>query len=146
MLGSSNTYTFPFLRQIKSENIVIIFEACYSGGMIDGANDLKKTGRIIMTATKEDETSYGFFLKKSWLFPYYLLKGLRGRADKNCDGFITVEEAFEYAKFYTIRRSTIYAYLLFIFHRALFIQHPQIYDGWPSEGNNKEELKLICKK
>lgn len=129
--------------EIQSENLVIIFETCYSGGMIDGSNDLKKTGRIVITSTREDETSYPIFLIKSWLFPYYLIKGLKGRADKNCDGYITAEEAFEYAKIYTIKRSTIYAYLLFIFHRDLFIQHPQIYDGWPSEGNNKEELKLI---
>jgi hypothetical protein len=47
--------------EINSENIVIIFETCYSGGMIDGTKDLKNSGRIIMTSTKEYETSYGFF-------------------------------------------------------------------------------------
>lgn len=136
----------PMFEAIKSEKLVIIFETCYSGGMIDGANDLKKTGRIVITSAKEDEASYPIytiFLKKGWLFPYYLIKGLRGEADKNHDGNISAEEAFEYAKIYTIKRSTIYAYLLFIFHRALFIQHPQMYDGWPSEENNEEELKLI---
>ena len=129
--------------EIQNNNLVIIFETCFSGGMIDGENDLKKSGRIVITSTKEDETSYPIFLIKSWLFPYYYIKGLRGKADKNCDGFVTAEESFRYAKLRTIIRSTIYGILLFILHGALFNQHPQIYDGWPSEENNKEELKLI---
>ena len=131
-------------EEIKSQNLVIIFETCYSGGMIDGANDLKKTGRIVITSTKEDESSYPIFLIQSWLFPYYLIKGLRGKADKNYDGYITAEEAFEYAEIRTKLRSTMYGYLLFIFHRHLKIQHPQIYDGWPSDENNEEELILLC--
>ena len=68
---------------------------------------------------------------------------MKGRADKNCDGFVTAEETYRYAELRTIVRSTIYGILLFILHKALFIQHPQIYDGWPNEENNKEELKLI---
>jgi hypothetical protein len=130
-------------EEIQSKNLVIIFEACFSGGMIDGINDLKKTGRIVITSTKEDESSYPIFLSKSWLFPFYLIRGLRGKADINCDGYITVEESFNYAKFYTIKRSVIYAYFLFIFHKALFIQHPQIYDGWPSEEDNEKEMILL---
>ena len=130
-------------EEIKSENMVIIFETCFSGGMIDGSSDLKKSGRIIITSSKEDETSYSMFLIKSWLFPYNLIKGLKGKADQNRDGYITAEEAFRYAKKLTTRRSTIYSFLLFIFHRKFLIQHPQIYDGWPSEENNEEELRLI---
>jgi len=132
--------------KIQSKNLVIIFETCYSGGMIDGESDLKKTGRIVITSTKEDETSYPIFLKNSWLFPFYLIRGLNGKADNNDDGFITAEEVYSYAKYYTMKRSTIYGYLLYIFHRSLFIQHPQMYDGWPSEENNEEELKIISYK
>ena len=51
--------------EINTEKLVIIFETCYSGGMIDGANDLKKSGRVVITSTREDETSYGLFLMKS---------------------------------------------------------------------------------
>jgi len=129
--------------KIKSKNIVMIFETCYSGGMIDGSYDLRKSGRVILTSSKEDESSYPIFLLKSWLFPHYLINGLRGKADTNSDGYVSAEEAFNYAKIRTIRRSTIYAFLLFIFHKSLLIQHPQIYDGWPSEENNKRELKLV---
>ena len=139
----------PMFEAINTEKLVIIFESCYSGGMIDGANDLKKTGRIVITSTNVNETSYPyslFFSKNGFLFAYYLIKGLDGKADKNNDGFISAEESFEYTRTYTIKRSTIYAYLLFIFHKTLLnhIQHPQIYDGWPSEENNEEQLKIIA--
>lgn len=130
-------------QEIISENIVIIIESCYSGGMIDGSCDLKKSGRIILTSSKADESSYPIFLRKSWLFPYYLIKGLEGRADEDSDGYISVEETFRYAKIRIIRRSTLYGLLLFIFHKSLFIQHPQLYDGWPSDENNQKELDLI---
>lgn len=130
-------------EQIISDNIVIIIESCFSGGMIDGTNDLKKSGRVIMTSAREDESSYPFFLKRSWLFPFYLIRGLRGLADKNCDGYISAEEAFKYAEIRTIKISTIFGYILYIFHRELFNQHPQLYDGWPLEENNEEELILI---
>jgi len=129
---------------IFSENLIIIFETCYSGGMIDGADDLRKSGRIIITSAKEDETSYAYYFREGWLFPYYLNRGLQGRADKNRDGFVTAEEAYRYTRFPVILRSTIYGYLLYIFHKSLFNQHPQIYDGWPSEENNEEELILTC--
>ena len=128
---------------IKSEKLILIFETCYSGGMIDGVNDLRESGRVILTSSSEKESSYPIFLKNSWLFPYFLIKGLGGSADANSDGIISVEEPFKYAEKITIKRSTIYAFLLFIFHRSLFIQYPQLYDGWPSEENNEEELKLI---
>lgn len=130
-------------EKINSKNLVIIFETCFSGGMIDGADDLRKTGRIIMTSSKEDESSYPIFLKKSWLFPYFLIEGLSGAADKDKNGVISAEEVFRYAKILTIKKSKIYAYLLFIFHKELLIQHPQIYDGWPTEKHNEKELQLI---
>ena len=135
-------------EEIKTEKLIIIFESCYSGGMIDGANDTKKTGRIVITSTNVNETSYPyslFFSKKGFLFAYYLIKGLDGRADKNNDGYVSVEEAHQYAKYYTIKRSTIYAYILLIFHKTLknHIQHPQIYDAWPSENNNAKEMILV---
>ncbi len=138
----------PMFEAIKTEKLVIIFESCYSGGMIDGCYDIKKTGRIIITSTNVNETSYSyslFFSKNGYLLIHYLIKGLEGKADKNNDGYVSVEEAYEYVKIYTIKRSTIFANFLFIFHKTLLnhIQHPQIYDGWPSEENNEEELKLI---
>jgi hypothetical protein len=130
-------------NQIVSKNLLIIFETCHSGGMIDGANDLISDNRIIITSSDADESSYPFFSKDSWLFPYYFLKGLRGDADLDSDGYITAEEAFEYSRDLTVKKSTIYSFFFLIFHKSLFIQHPQMYDAWPSVNNNVKEMILV---
>ena len=34
------------INSIANKNLILIFETCYSGGMIDGENDLSKSGRL----------------------------------------------------------------------------------------------------
>jgi hypothetical protein len=136
----------PKFNSIKSKNQIIIFESCCSGGMIDGDFDLRKSNRIIITSCSTNESSYPILLHRRWLFPFYLTKGLKGPADFNKDGWISAEEIFKYAEKPTILRSAILGSFLFIFHKTLLIQHPLIYDGWPSEQDNFEELKLITTK
>jgi hypothetical protein len=139
----------PMFEAIQTEKLVIIIESCYSGGMLDGADDLKKTGRIVITSTDVNETSYPYYLlfseRDGYMLIHYLLEGLRGTAEENNDGYVSVEEAYEYAKIHTIERSMFFACVLLPFHKTLenHTQNPQMYDGWPSEENNEEELKLI---
>jgi len=133
----------PKFNSINCNNIFIIIEACYSGGMIDGDADIQGDKRIIITSASKDESSYPFFLKNQWLFPYYMFKGLNGAADINNDKTITAEESYEYAKKYTMIRSFFYGIFLIIFHKSIFMQHPKIYDGWPTIQNNEEELEII---
>ncbi len=132
------------LKTLKSNNIIIIFEACHSGGMIDGLHDLCEPGRVILTSCKEDEYSWGLFLQKQWMFPCYLIKGLSANADIDEDDWVSAEEAFYFAEMPTIVHSTLksFLYLLHPFAR-LGPQHPQLYDAWPSINNNQEELKFI---
>jgi hypothetical protein len=75
-----------------------------------------------------------------WRFPYYFTKGLNGRADKNNDNFVSAEETLSYAELPVMIRSTLYN---LIRSRILETQHPQIYDGWPTEENNEDELNII---
>jgi hypothetical protein len=134
------------INDLNISNLVIIFETCYSGGMIDGYNDLKNSGRIILTSCDADESSWPMYLRMRWLFPHFLFKGLIGPADNNGDMWISAEEAFYYAETPTIKRSSI---LASIFSLIPFIPHdfvpqyPQIFDGWPSIEDNKEELRMI---
>ena len=127
-------------KTLKSNNIVIIFNTCHAGGMIDGSSDLSGSGRVVLTSCGVNEASCMFFAKLHWMFPYYLIQGLKGRADLNRDGFVSAEEALNYSKEPVVFRSTIFNYL---FDTQQGTQHPQLYDGWPSEENNTEELKLI---
>ena len=131
---------------LELKNLLLIFETCYSGGMIDGTYDLPQSGRIIITSSDTNESSWPMYLRTRWLFPNFLFKGLSGPADQNNDMIITAEEAYYYAKTLTIKRSTliafIYSFIPFIPH-DFFPQHPQIYDGWPNHDNNQDQLPFI---
>jgi hypothetical protein len=133
-------------NSLELKNLLLIFETCYSGGMIDGKRDLSFSGRVIITSSKANESSWPMYLRNRWLFPNFLFKGLSGAADLNNDMKISAEEAYKYAEYPTIKRSSIFA---FIYSLIPFIphefspQHPQIFDGWPSIQNNDDELNLF---
>lgn len=126
--------------KLKSRNIVAIINTCSSGEQIDGSSDLCGSGRVILTACEVDGAGCPLYTRMHWLFPYYLIGGFKGRADNNKDKWVSAEEAFGYAELPTMIRSTIFNLITF---GTLITQHPQIYDGWPSEENNGEELNLI---
>jgi len=123
------------LNKFESKQIIVIFNACYAGGMIDGNMDLKGEGRVILTSSNADETSIGFYHgeHENSIFSYYLIEGLKGPADKNNDKNISVEEIFEYAA----ARTTSYA------NKQGHLQNPQIYDAYPTQENNDYELNII---
>ena len=118
--------------------------------MIDGQYDLKNSGRVILTSSSENESSWPIYIPKQWLFPYYLFKGFQSNfADINDNSISeneTLLEAYQYAKSRTIFRSsilaTLFSFIPFIPHDFV-PQHPQLYDGWPSFDNNSIELQLI---
>jgi uncharacterized caspase-like protein len=49
-----------------------------------------------MNSSTGDETSLGFDEAETGLFTYYIAAGLKGEADKNKDGKITLGELREY--------------------------------------------------
>jgi tetratricopeptide (TPR) repeat protein len=99
-------------RTIHSKRVFVFADACHSAGVGGARGNLvsKKFNEYIaklagsregvtkITASREDELS----LEKDYLdgghgvFTYYLLKALKGEADENCDGFVTMTEAYEY--------------------------------------------------
>ena len=119
------------ISMLESEKILIIFESCFSGGMIDGDLDLAKAGRIVMTSSESTKPSwfnrygmYGYFTNN-------LIKGLEGEADKavnggNEDGLISAQEAFNYAKPLTTQE---------VKKKHDAIQTPQIFDGYNNDFN-----------
>ncbi len=129
--------------KLKSKNILAIFDTCHSGGWIDGTNDPCKSGRIILTSCDVDEASAPIIARMRWLFTHYLIQGFKGRADKNNDKWVSAEEAFNYAKLPTMIRSTIFNLIVYIIEPVTLTQHPQLYDGWPTEENNEQELNII---
>jgi len=100
------------LNRIRSERLVFIADACYSGASggrtisIEGFRaNLSDAflnriaggkGRVIMTASGPNEVSAEDDRLQHGVFTYYLMQGLQGRADYDRDGLITVDEAYRY--------------------------------------------------
>lgn len=98
--------------RIRSERLILIVDSCYSGassgrtislaGVRANISDefldriASGKGRIILTASGANEVSAEDEKLKHGLFTYFLLEGLRGKADTDRDGLITVDEAYRY--------------------------------------------------
>jgi len=99
-------------NRIRSERLIFIVDACYSGasgGRTIGVANLRANlsesyldrlssgkGKIIITASGANEVSAEKDNLGHGVFTYYLLEGLRGKADVDRDGLITVDEAYRY--------------------------------------------------
>ncbi|MCG8603959.1 caspase family protein, partial [bacterium] len=98
---------------IDSKQVLFFIDSCYSGEAggrtfsntdfrkratinDDFLNDLAGEGRLVMTACDVNELSLEMEERGHGLFTYYLIKGLKGVADKDRDGFVTVPELYEY--------------------------------------------------
>ena len=99
-------------NRIRSERLVFIADSCYSGasggrtislpGIRANISDsfldriAGGKGRIILTASGANEVSAEDEKLHHGVFTYFLLEGLRGKADTDKDGLITVDEAYAY--------------------------------------------------
>ena len=97
---------------------IMIVDACRSGGMtrvkgatptedfeirLDDRTDVE--GMAIITSSTAGEDSYESEMLKGSFFSHHLVNGLRGAADNNRDGTITLNEAYAYTYQQTIRSS-----------------------------------------
>jgi hypothetical protein len=110
-------------RYILAERVVVLADACHSAGVggeaglrsVGNSNLINtylanlqktKTGRAIITASEANELSRE---GEEWgghgVFTHYLLQGLKGEADSDQNGIITIVEAFNYV-YYKVRRAT----------------------------------------
>lgn len=99
-------------RRIQSERLVFIADSCYSGasgGRTIGLSDTRASisekfleriahgkGRVIITASSANEVSAEDRKLGHGVFTYYLLEALKGKADMDSDGLITVDETYRY--------------------------------------------------
>lgn len=101
--------------RIAAERIVMLLDTCYSGTAggrtfararvrAGGINDqflerlTRSRGRVILTASGPNEVALESATLAHGLFTYYLLEGLKGKADRNGDGIVTVSELYEYVE------------------------------------------------
>jgi len=100
--------------RIKSDRIIFIIDSCFSGsagGRTIASLGLRSSldnnsyqrlaqgkGRVIITASEPNEVSIEDqrFGGGHGVFTYYWLESLKGHADMNRDGYITISEAYSY--------------------------------------------------
>ncbi len=101
-------------RQIASERVIVIADACHSAGTADGetvggtgsnaiaggfAQLFTPSRRLMMTAADTNEFSLE---DRRWgghgVFTHFLLEGLEGAGDSNADGIVTFTELFDFVQ------------------------------------------------
>jgi uncharacterized caspase-like protein len=106
-------YIRDAMEYCRARRLVLIMDCCNSGAFAQGAKAAigvsmgtstafeAGAGQIVLTAS--DTTQFAFEGDKvigetdKSLFTHYLVEGLSGEADLDCDGRISVDELYEYA-------------------------------------------------
>jgi uncharacterized caspase-like protein len=99
-------------HRIRSERLIFIADACYSGasgGRTVSTSDARANisdafleritggkGKVIITASSANEVSVEKDELRHGVFTYYMVEGLRGKADTDQNGLITIDEAYRY--------------------------------------------------
>lgn len=100
------------LSRLSAERVVFISDACFSGATAGRtfttgsrravvsdtflARLAKGKGRVVLTASRASEVSEERDELGHGVFTYFLLEGLRGAADFDGDGLVSVDEAYRY--------------------------------------------------
>lgn len=109
---SDTAITIKWIRDTLSESLakkkMLVIDSCHAGAKIGRATSLPMTrsfeeelyrqseGFAILGSCKMEQVSYDFDEKNHGVFSYFLLEGLKGPADDNQDGIITVPDANNY--------------------------------------------------
>jgi hypothetical protein len=121
--GTTNQLRYKELLEIlkrsKAKSKIIIADACYSGGLINfKGEELKNSmdnyynaihksqgGLVLLMSSKAEETAIENNGLRQGVFSHYLLKGLKGAANRDSDELIRINELFDYVQsnvsFYT---------------------------------------------
>lgn len=94
----------------KKDTVVLVLDACRAGNLLAGGDDGKIAFSVAVNEWKgitkilscqPGESSYEYNNLGNGgagVFTYYLIRGLKGLADYNHDGFVTLEEIGDYLK------------------------------------------------
>lgn len=100
--GSDNSDINPqefetWVSSVKSKNVVIILDSCFSGNFAEAIEHNGSTS-IVITGGSDGELCWQSDAFKHGVFSYYLIDALNNiqNVDKNNDGIITINELFTY--------------------------------------------------
>ena len=107
--GISETDFTRLVDTLQSQRVVMFLDACHSGGLADGARDItlagpkyeysqlaRGEGRAVIAASQREQLSWEDPQLQHGIFTYHLLEALRGKADANGDGFVSIREVEAY--------------------------------------------------
>lgn len=99
-------------HRLSADRVIFITDSCYSGATAGRTFSTasrratvsdkfltrlaKGKGRVVLTASRAGEVSEERDDLGHGVFTYYLLQGLKGGADYDADGVVTVDEAYSY--------------------------------------------------
>ena len=98
------------LNDSRAKHKLFITDACHSGSMLASARtplnvslenfysayNTLNGGTAIMMSSKSEEVSLEYGGLRQGIFSHFLIKGLKGNADKNSDNLISVTELYDY--------------------------------------------------
>jgi hypothetical protein len=100
-----------WLNDLPSELKIMVLDACESGDFLRAKgghflqdlpvqieNNLKSRGSVIISSTSRGELAQESDEYQGAVFSHHFQNGLRGLADYNGDGWIGLQEAFEYSR------------------------------------------------
>jgi hypothetical protein len=106
------TKMYAALTKLPAKQVVVMLDSCFSGvegrGVISEGtrplvmsveNQVLTGNRVfVITGAKGNQMSSDYDKVKHGLFTYYLLRGIRGEADKSGRGVVSVGDLYEYVK------------------------------------------------
>ncbi len=104
-----NMSRMRFLQRLKSKRVVVIADTRHAGGFnITGSKSVQPAlknllrdfreseGRVVITSCRPDEISLDNPQAGNSIFTHYLIKALKGAADADRDGVVTLKEAYDF--------------------------------------------------
>lgn len=88
--------------KLTSNQLVMMIDGCYSGAFAELTTKkgrsvkLSQSGQIVITSSRSNEYAFLDNNLGGSLFSYYLLDGMRGKADADNDGLISAMELYNY--------------------------------------------------
>jgi hypothetical protein len=109
--GHLNTLKHSEIKDIFAKSPakykLCIADACHAGGMVTDkmpdnsyyeAFGNAKGGTAFMLSSKEEEYSIENIGLRQGIFTHFLIKGMKGTADKDRDGIVTIKEVYDYVQ------------------------------------------------
>ena len=108
----SNDEIADMLDRVEAKKMIVFLDSCYSAATIHGTDKkrglmivkdpfqrFKGKGRVVITSSDGKEESVEIEKFGHGVFTYYLVKALKGEADENEDGFVDLDEVWDYVKY-----------------------------------------------